>query len=117
MRLKLNTTSSFILPFHIHFKLIVYKKTGEWYIEWQRVVQRVTASDNEWQRMTTSCTTSDNEWQRVTKSENEGQWVTASESSGTVNENGTMHFKEWMIAIISLTKRDTLLLQEMDGCN
>ena len=27
---------------------IVYKKTDEWCIEWQRVVQRVTANDNEW---------------------------------------------------------------------
>ena len=30
----------------------VYKKTGEWYIKWQRVVQRVTtsgtANDNKW---------------------------------------------------------------------
>ena len=97
MRLKLNTTSSFIVPFHIHFKLIVYKKTGEW----QQVVQRVTANDNKWQRMTTSGTTSDNEWQRVTKSDNEGQWVTASESSGTVK-----------------TKRKTAQCnQRMDDCH
>ena len=71
--------------------------------EWQWV----TASDNEWQRVTTSGTTSGNEW----------QWVTASESSGTANENFTIHFKEWMIAIISMTKSDTALLQGMDGCN
>ena len=124
---------------------IVYKKTDEWYIEWQRVVQRVTTndnewynewqrmttsdnewynewqrmttSDNEWQRVTTSGTTSDKEWKWVTKSDNEWQWVTASESSGTANENGTVHFKEWMIAIISMTKRDALLLPGMDGCN
>ena len=57
-------------------EIIVYKKTDEWY--------------SEWQRMTTSGTASDNEW----------QWVTASESNGTANENGTVHFKEWMIAII-----------------
>ena len=114
---------------------IVYKKTDEWYVEWQRVVQRVTTNDNEWynewQRMTTSdnewynewqrMTTSDNkwynEWQRVKMSDNEWQWVIASESSGTANENSTVHFKEWMTAIISMTKRDTLLLQGMDGCN
>ena len=82
--------------------------------EWQRVVQRVTTSgttsDNEWQRVTTSGTTSDKEWQRMAM-------MTASESSGTANENGTVHFKEWMIAIISVTKRATLLLQGMDGCN
>ena len=41
--------------------------------------------------------------------------VTASESSGRANENGTVHFKEWMTAIISMTKRDTLLLQGMDS--
>ena len=79
------------------------------------MVQRVTTSDREWQRVTTSGTTSDKEWQLVTKSDNEWQWVIASESSGTANENGTVHFKEWMIAIISVTKRDTLLLQGVDG--
>ena len=53
-------------------KMIVYKKTDEWYTEWQRI----TASDNEWQQViqrmttssTTSFTTSDNEWQRMTMS-------------------------------------------------
>ena len=99
--------------------------------EWQQVTKSGTTSDNEWQRVTASGTTSDkewynewqrvtmneNEWQRVTKSDNECEWVTASESSGTANENGTVHFKEWMTAIISMTKRDTLLLQGMDGCN
>ena len=77
-----------------------------------------TSSDNEWQRMATSGTTSDNEWQRVTKSDNEwyNEWqrVTTSENSDTANENGTVPFKEWMTAIISMTKRDTLLLQVMD---
>ena len=41
----------------------------------------------------------------------------ASDSSGTTDENGTVHFKEWMIVILSMTKTDTLLLQGMDGCN
>ena len=36
----------------------------------------------------------------------------ATDSSGTTNENGTVHFKEWMIAILSITKTDTLLLQD-----
>ena len=36
-----------------------------------------------------------------------------SESSGTANENGTVHFKEWMIAILSMKKIDALLLQGM----
>ena len=89
--------------------------------EWQRVVKRVTTNDNEWynewQRVTTSGTTSHKELKWVTKSDNNWQWVTASESSGTANENGIVYFKEWMIAIISITKRHTLLLQGMDGCN
>ena len=76
-----------------------------------------TMSDNEWQRVTTN----DNEWQRVIQrvraSDNKWQLVTASDSSGTTNENGTVHFKEWMIAILSMTKTDTLLLQGMDGCS
>ena len=54
---------------------------------------------------------------RVKTSDSEFQCVTASESSGTENEKGTTHFKEWLIAIISMTKRDTLLLQGMDDCN
>ena len=77
-----------------------------------------TTSDNEWQRvkqrMTTSGTTSDNKWQwvtTITANNNEWQWVT---ESGTTNENGTVHFKEWMIAIFSMTKTNTLL-QEMGG--
>ena len=85
--------------------------------EWQRVMTNGTTSDNKWQRMATSGKVSDKEWQRVTKSNNGWQWMTASESSGTANENGTVHFKEWTIAIISMTKRATLLLQGMDGCN
>ena len=39
--------------------------------------------------------------------------MTVSESSGTANENGILHFKEWMIAILSMKKIDTLLLQGM----
>ena len=77
----------------------------------------MTASDNEWQQVVQRVTKSDKEWKWVTKSDNEWQWVTASENSGRANENGTVHFKEWMIAIISMTKRDTILLQGMDDCN
>ena len=75
---------------------IVYKKTDEWYIEWQRVTTsgttsdyewRVTTNDNEWhnewqrvvQRVTTSGTTSENEWQRVATSDNEWKRVTISD--------------------------------------
>ena len=89
------------------------------------MVHWVTTNDNEQQRVTTSGTTSDNKWynewqrviQRVTTSDNKWYWVTESDSSGTMNENGTVHFKEWMIAILSMTKTDALLLQGMDGCN
>ena len=37
--------------------------------------------------------------------------MTASDSSGTTNENGTVHFKEWMIAVLSMAKTDTLLIK------
>ena len=67
--------------------VIVYKKADEWYIEWQRM------------------TTSDNKWERV-----------AANDSGATNENDTLHFKEWVIAILSVTKRDALL-PGMDDCN
>ena len=93
--------------------------------EWPRVTTSGTTSVNnwynKWQRMTTSGTTNDKKWQwviqRVITSDNKWQWVTKSDSSGTTNENGTVHFQEWMIAVLSMTKADTLLLQGMDGCN
>ena len=52
-----------------------------------------------------------------TKSDNEWQQIAMCDGSVTANENGTVHFKEWMIAVFSMTKTDTLLLQGMDGCN
>ena len=77
------------------------------------MVHPVTTSDNEWQRMSTS----ENEWQRVVQwvTTNDNEWrviqrVTTSGSSGTTNENDTVHFKEWMIAVFSMAKTDTLLL-------
>ena len=45
---------------------IFYKKTDEWYIEWQRVPTASDKNDNEW------C----NEWPQVATSDNESQWVT-----------------------------------------
>ena len=74
--------------FHLSFpkvlyKSIVYNKTDEWYIDWQRM----TTSANEWQRVV----------KRVTKSNNEWKWITASERCGTANEDGTVNLKEWMI--------------------
>ena len=66
---------------------IVYTKADEWYMKWQQV----TTNDNEWY----------NEWQRVT-------------TSRTMSENGTEHFKECMIANLTMTKID-IVLQGMDG--
>ena len=63
---------------------------NEWYNEWQRM----TTSDNEWY----------NEWQRVAGSDNKWQLVTVSDSSGTTNKIGTVHFKKWIISILSMTK-------------
>ena len=63
------------VPCHISwFTKIVYQKTDEWYIEWQRMTtgndkwQWMTTNDNEWQRMTTGSTTNGSEWKplRVT---------------------------------------------------
>ena len=64
--------------------MVVYKKTGEWHIEWHWM----TISDNEWQqvvqRMATSDTTSDNEWyskwQQMTANDNEWQKMAISNS-------------------------------------
>ena len=53
----------------IHASSIVYKKTDEWYIEWQRVTTSGTTSynnDNEWQWVYS-------EWQRIKTSDNEWQ--------------------------------------------
>ena len=40
-----------------------------------------------------------------------------SDSIGTTNENGTVDFKKLMIAVLSMTETDTLLLQGMNGCD
>ena len=58
--------------------MIIYKKTDECYIEWQRM----TTNDKEWQRVAQRVTTNDNqwynEWQKVTRNDNEWQRVTTS---------------------------------------
>ena len=89
---------------------IVYKKTGEWYIQRQWVVQRVTTSgttsDNEWQRVTTSGTTSDNEWynewQRVVQRTSDNEWERVTMSGKTsdsewqrMTTSGTTSDNEW----------------------
>ena len=49
---------------------IVYKKTDEWYIEWQRMIPGDATNANEWQRVVQRVRTNDNEWQRVTTNDN-----------------------------------------------
>ena len=39
----------------------------------------------------------------------------AANDSGTTHENDTVHFTEWVTAILSVTKTDALL-PGMDGC-
>ena len=63
---------------HEYVSKIVYKKTDEWYIEWQRVItsgktsgNEIKTSDNEWQQVAQRMTTSDNKEQQVTTNDNE----------------------------------------------
>ena len=89
---------------------IVYKKTDELYIEWQRVTTNGTTSDNVWQRVTTNGTTHDNEWQRVTTNDSEwyNEWQRMT-TSGTTSDNEwynewqqvTTNDNEWQRVIIS----------------
>ena len=92
----------------LNTKTIFYKKTDEWYIEWQRVttkdnewqrvVQQVikngTMGDKEQQRVTTSGRTSDNERHRMTTSDNEwyNEWQQVVQR---VIKSGTTGDKEW----------------------
>ena len=85
---------------------------SKWYNEWRRVVQRVTTSDCEWEKMTTN----EKEWQQMTMSDNKWQWVTKSDSKWYNEWKQQGHFREWMIAILYVTKTD-ILLQGTDGCN
>ena len=55
--------------------------------------------------------TNDNNW--YNEWNNEWQQMTMIQRD-TTNENGTVHFKKWMIVILSMTKTDTLL-QGIDG--
>ena len=86
--------------------VIVYKKTDEWYIEWQRVKANGTTGDNEWQRVTTSGRTNDNEWQRVVQGvatsdskwqrvrmyDKKWQWMTTSNKKW---QGGRLNYSEW----------------------
>ena len=75
-------------------QMIVYKKTDEWYIEWQRMTTSGTTNDNEWynewKRVTTSGT-SDKKWYRkwtlMTTSNKKWQRMTASDKWMNTNES------------------------------
>ena len=104
-------------------KTMIYKKTGEWYIEWKRVTTSGTTSDNKWQRVTTSGTTSgttsDNEWQRMTTNDNEWQWMVQ-----RMTKSDNEWYNEWQKIAMSDSewqqwynewKRHSTL-QRMDDC-
>ena len=76
-----------------------------------RVTTSGTTNDNEWPRMVERVTRSDNKWQQVTTNDNNWQ---QQEASGKTNEKGKVHFKEWMTAILSVTKSD-ILATSRDG--
>ena len=73
--------------------MIVYKKTDEWYIEWERVTTSGTTSDNEWERVVQRVTMSDKEWQKVTTSDKEWQRML---KRVTTNDN------EWPFRLVFL---------------
>ena len=94
--------------------LIVYKKTDEWYIEWQRAKKNGTTSDNVWQRVVQWMTRRDskwynkwqgavqgvakngNEWLRVTMYDNAWQQMTMSNKKlQWVKVNDSEWWKEW----------------------
>ena len=67
---------------------IVYKKTDEWYIKWQRV----TTNDNEWYNEWQRVTTSDKEWQRMAMSDSEWeQWYSEPKRHSTVQRMDDCH--------------------------
>ena len=90
IRISFNPSKQFV-KIRRHYS-IVYKKTDEWYIEWQRVVQRLTTNNNEWynewQRVVQRVTTNDSQWKRVVKRE-------------TTNGN------EWQRVVQRVTKSDS----------
>ena len=90
----------------IYKKQIVYKKTDEWYNEWQRVTTSGTTSDNEWQRVVksrlfikrqTSDTSSNKVVQQETMSNNVWQWVTTNDNDNNKWKQMTTSDSEWLI--------------------
>ena len=87
-----------------NLQLIVYKKTDEWYIEWQWLTTSGTTSDNKWQRVTTNDIEWYNEWQRVIQrvAMNGNKWqrvVQRMTTSGTTSDNEW--YNEWQRVTIS----------------
>ena len=66
---------------------IVYKKTDEWYNEWQRVTTSGITRDKEWQPVTTNDSEWYNEWQRVTMNDSEWQQVTKNDNELQLNNS------------------------------
>ena len=108
------TTNSLINKNNSWSFMIVYKKTDEWYTEWQRVKKNGTTSDNKWQRVVQGITRSDNKWYnkwqgvvqvvakngnkwlRVTMYDNEWQRMTTSNKKWQwVKVNDTGWYNEW----------------------
>ena len=78
--------------------LIVYKKTDEWYIEWQRMTNSDNEWYNEWQWMTTSDNEWYNEWQRVVQRvmTNGNEWCATSDKEWQrVIQRVTTNSNEW----------------------
>ena len=67
----------------------------------------MTTNDNEWQRLVQWVTTNDNELQQMIMSDSEWQKVVQRVKPANL-------LQKWIIAILSITKIDTLL-QGMDG--
>ena len=73
---------------------IVYKKTDEWYIEWQRVATSGTTSDNEWQWVTMSENEWYNEWQQVAISANSYVFRIREDSTSNHPKESSLNLKE-----------------------
>ena len=110
----LNFNSYFILTYYLWFSkpflMIVYKKTDEWYIEWQRVTTNNNECYNEWKNDSEWY----NEWQQMTTNSNERERVTAvvqwTKTTQYTSKNGSLpsfqwqkqihyYFKGWMAAL------------------
>ena len=78
---------------------IVYKKTDESYIEWQRMTTSGTTNDNEWQRVIQRVITNENEWQGVVQwmKKNESEWKQVKESDSGFRITQNMKFSNMQV--------------------